>query len=117
MFYIKSLLFIAFTCFVYVESNTYTYHKGEVCGDGHSCPLDCVTYPGEFYCVCRQAYMDVGLGTWKENYTDCTKDYSPFGTHPYEVGKVVGFPFYDYERLPNEMFTSNNVSLLLELRW
>ncbi|XP_066927685.1 adhesion G protein-coupled receptor E2-like [Clytia hemisphaerica] len=109
MFYSKSsLLLIVFLCFVYVESQT--YHKGEVCGAGHSCPLDCVTYPGQFYCVCRQAHIAPGPGlTWKENFTDCTNDYSPYGIHPYESGAVVGFPFFDYERLPNEMFTSNNV--------
>ena len=105
LFYLL-LMFCAWA--VTINCQTYTYTKGEECSTGHTCPTECVNYPGNFFCACRLTHLKQDL-TWKQNFTDCSLNYSPFGVHPFENGKAVDSPQYDYEKLPPNAFSSNAI--------
>lgn len=106
--FLHMLFFLIFcsTWLTIVNGQTYTYVKGNECGDGHPCPTECVEYPGQFYCACRLSHMNKD-GTWKQNYTSCSQDYSPFGVYPFENGKEVDAIQFEYEQLPPSSFSSN----------
>ena len=104
--FIIFFIFSTFCLWTITNCQTYTYTKGSECAASHSCPTECVDYPGSFFCTCRLAHMNRDK-TWKVNYTDCSTDYSPFGVYPYELTKAVDSPQFDYEQFPTSSFSSN----------
>ena len=96
----------------FVSAQVYQYQVGSPCAANENvCPhLDmCITNaptPDGHVCSCRLVHLRSNY-TWRANYTNCTMNYSPWGTHPMENGKVVDFPFFSYERVPEDSFISN----------
>ena len=103
---LKFFILSTFCLLAIANCQSYTYTKGSECSAGHICPTECVDYPGSFFCTCRLSHMNQDK-TWKVNYTDCSSDYSPFGLYPFELGKAVESPQFDYEKLPPVSFSSN----------
>jgi len=99
-------LFLSTVCYVQAQ---HTYTQGQECAVPNPCKYadQCILKPPGHVCSCRLIHLTSDGTQWKQNYTQCSNDYSPWGTNPWEDGKVVPFPAYDYERVPEFSFTSD----------
>lgn len=57
-------------------------------------------------CTCRLVHTFPNM-TYRENYTDCTPNYGPWGTFPIENGVQIETPDFEYERIPDSAFSSS----------